>query len=49
MSAGVVSTMKDWKRSKLLRQPTKNYEKNYPFIRKYKEASEKEKMEVENE
>jgi hypothetical protein len=47
MSAGVVSTLKDWKRSKLLRQPTKNYEKNYPFIRKYKDISEK--MEVENE
>ena len=38
MSTGVVASLKDWKRREIEGNPSKNYERYYPFIREYKDA-----------
>ena len=38
MSTGVLASLKDWKRREIEGNPSKNYEKYYPFIREYKAA-----------
>lgn len=41
LSTGVIASIKDWKRCTLLREPNRNYEKQFPFIREYEAAVQK--------